>query len=353
MVNAAAVPGAAPPSSHHERDKNTETGMKKRWLIGLILVAAVGGALWWRTRPAGAVFWQGYAEADYVTVGPTLQGRLTQIMVARGTQVKAGDVLFTQDDVDDRAALAQAQAAQAQAEAQLADLRQGSKPQEIAAAEANLADAQATADKAADDLRRNQALLLTGFATRQLVSEEQSDARSAAAHVTSMKAALDLAKAPTGRDAVIAAQVQQVAGLRAATAQMQWRLDQRTGRAPAAGKIADVLAQPGETLNAGDGVISLLPPGNIFVRFFVGETQLANVHLGDQVRLVCDSCPKNLTGAVSFIAPETEYTPPVIYSDSQRDKLVTEVEAVPPPDQATLFNPGMPVQVFPMAPPPP
>jgi len=323
--------------------------MKRRLLVGLVLVLVIVGALWWRTRTPGGVVWQGYAEADYVTIGPTEQGKLTELLVARGDHVSAGQVLFTQDKINDQAALAQAQAAQAQAEAQLDNLRQSERPEEIAAAEANLAGAQAAEAKAADDLRRNRMLLRSGFATQQLVAQETQDEATAAAQVKMMQATLELAKAPSGRDEAIMAQEQQVAALAAATKQAQWMLDQRTGRAPAAGVIADVLAQPGETLDAGDGVISLLPPENIFVRFFVGETELAHVHLGDQVKLVCDSCPTNLTGTISFIAPEAEYTPPVIYSDSQREKLVTEVEARPPLAQATLLNPGMPVEVSPLA----
>jgi HlyD family secretion protein len=322
--------------------------MKRRLLLIFALVLVVGGLLYWRTRPAEGVFWQGYADADYVTIGPVLQGKLTQVLVARGQIVPVGTVLFTQDAIDDQAALAQAQAAEAQAEAQLDNLRQGSKPQEIAAAVANLAAAKAAAFKAHDDLRRNQALVKAGFATRQLVAEEAADARNADAQVASLQAMLDLAEAPTGRDAEIAGQVQQVAALAAAAKQAQWMLDQRTGRAPASGVIADVLAQPGETLDVGAGVISLLPPQNIFIRFFVGETELANIHLGDQVKLVCDSCTPGLTGTISFIKPQAEYTPPVIYSDSQREKLVTEVEARPATAQATLFNPGMPVQVSPI-----
>ena len=323
--------------------------MRRRLLLGLVLVLVIVGALWWRTRPVGGTVWQGYAEADYVTIGPTEQGKLTQLLVARGDHVPAGAVLFTQDKVNDEAALAQAQAAQAQAEAQLDNLRQAQRPQEIAAAEANLAGAQAAEAKTADDLRRNQMLLRSGFATQQLVAQETADEATAQAQVKSLEATLELAKAPSGRDDAIMAQEQQVAALQAATKQAQWMLDQRTGRAPAAGIIADVVAQPGETLDAGAEVISLLPPENIFVRFFVGETELAHVHLGDQVKLVCDSCPTNLVGTVSFIAPEAEYTPPVIYSDSQREKLVTEVEARPPLAQAVLLNPGMPVEVSPMA----
>jgi HlyD family secretion protein len=104
---------------------------------------------------------------------------------------------------------------------------------------------------------------------------------------------------------------------------------------------------------AGAPVISLLPPGNIFVRFFVPEPDLARVHLGDQVAIRCDNCPADLVGTISFIAPQAEYTPPVIYSDENRAKLVYQVEARPPPARAGAINPGQPVTIAPIAPPAP
>jgi HlyD family secretion protein len=124
-----------------------------------------------------------------------------------------------------------------------------------------------------------------------------------------------------------------------------WRLSQRRVTAPVTARVADVLARPGETMAAGAPVISLLPPGNIFVRFFVPETDLAKIHLGDRVGIICDSCPQDLSGTVSFIAPQAEYTPPVIYSDETRAKLVFMIEARPPRERATVLNPGQPVTV--------
>jgi HlyD family secretion protein len=129
---------------------------------------------------------------------------------------------------------------------------------------------------------------------------------------------------------------------------VQWRIDQRHVTSPVAGVVADVLARPGETIPAGGPVVSLLPPENIFVRFFVPEPMLALVHRGDPVALVCDNCPGNLTATISFIAPQVEYTPPVIYSEASRAKLVTLVEARPPLAQAVLLNPGQPIAVRPV-----
>jgi HlyD family secretion protein len=127
-----------------------------------------------------------------------------------------------------------------------------------------------------------------------------------------------------------------------------WRLNQRHVSAPVAGVVADVLARPGETLAAGAPVVSLLPPGNIFVRFFVPEPMLARVHHGDQVLLTCDNGPTDFVATVSFIAPQAEYTPPVIYSGETRAKLVFMVEARPRADQAAQLNPGQPVAVRPI-----
>ena len=94
-----------------------------------------------------------------------------------------------------------------------------------------------------------------------------------------------------GRPAEIEAQKSLVDSLEAALKQAQWRLDQRSVAAPEAGLVADVIAFPGETLAAGAPVVSLLPPQNIFVRFFIPEPELAKVHVGDKVAFACDNCP--------------------------------------------------------------
>jgi HlyD family secretion protein len=151
-----------------------------------------------------------------------------------------------------------------------------------------------------------------------------------------------------GREGEIKAQQAMVEAARSAIGMAQWRLDQRQVLSPVSGVVADVLARPGETLEAGAPVVSLLPPENIFIRFFVPEPMLAKVHRGDDVTVVCDNCPADLKATISFIAPQAEYTPPVIYSESSRSKLVYLVEARPRLGQARLFNPGQPVMVRPL-----
>ena len=318
-----------------------------RGVLAVALLAAGAGAAgwWWLNRATDPPAWQGYADAEYVRVSPTLTGRIVGIAVARGDQVTAGAPLFTQDDADDKAARDAAAGKLAEAKARLDNLQTASRDTEIAQARADLADQTATRDRMAKDLVRNEELLRTGAASRQTVDQQRADLSSAVARVEAANAKLEQMRSPTGRQYEIAAQNAMVEQARAALAQAEWQLDQRHVTTPVAALVSDTYARPGETINAGVPVVSLLPPQNILVRFFVPETDLASIHVGEKLAIGCDGCAPGLTATVSFIAPQPEYTPPVIYSESNRDKLVYLVEAHPPPDQAVRFKPGQPVDV--------
>ena len=317
-------------------------------LAVLALILVVGVVLVLRPAPPGPTQWQGYAEADFVKVAPTQQGLVTALHVARGDRVVLGQPLFEQDATADQAAAEQAERQLRQAEAQLANLQNPAKPTEIAQAVANLADAEAARDRVAADLARNRELLKTGSATAQLVDQETADVRSAEAKIAATRAALDNSRAAIGRPQEVQGASAGVEAARAALAQARWRLDQRRVVAPVGGVIADVLAQPGETLAAGAPVVSLLPPRNVFVRFFIPEPGLAQVRVGSAVALVCDGCPPDLQGRVSFIAPQAEYTPPFIYSETTKDKFVYLAEARLDAAPSAPLNPGEPVTVKPL-----
>ncbi len=323
--------------------------MFRRILVLAALAAVVLAAAWtlFRPRPPPPIAWQGYAEADFVKVGPTQPGLLTAVHVARGDRVVKGQPLFEQDAADDRAAVEQAHRLLQQARDQLANLLSPAKPSEIEQARANLRDAEAARDRAQEDLGRSSALLQSGSATQKTVDQQTADLRSAEAKVAAATAALSTAQAPMGRPGEIDAQESLVDSLEAALKKAQWQLDQRSVAAPEAGLVADVMAFPGETLAAGAPVVSLLPPQNIFVRFFVPEPELAHVHVGDEVAFSCDNCPADLGGNVSFISPQAEYTPPFIYSERTRSKFVFLAEARPPPSEAARLDPGEPVTVKP------
>jgi HlyD family secretion protein len=136
------------------------------------------------------------------------------------------------------------------------------------------------------------------------------------------------------------------AALRTAQARVntsQTRLARRKVFSPVEGTVEQVYYRAGELVMPGRPVVALLPPGNLKVRFFVDEPRLAQIKIGDVVRVGCDGCGDDLTAKVSFIARSSEFTPPVIYSLEERHKLVYLIEALP--DQPQKLRVGQPVSV--------
>jgi HlyD family secretion protein len=136
------------------------------------------------------------------------------------------------------------------------------------------------------------------------------------------------------------------AALRQAKANLEWsqtRLARRNAYSPGEGTIEQIYYRPGETVPAGRPVLALLPPGNLKIRFFAPQSVLPEIKYGEAVQVSCDGCEKGLTAKVSFIARSAEYTPPVIYSQEERAKLVFLIEARP--DSPDKFRVGQPVTV--------
>ncbi|MGB8747263.1 MAG: efflux RND transporter periplasmic adaptor subunit [Pseudolabrys sp.] len=136
------------------------------------------------------------------------------------------------------------------------------------------------------------------------------------------------------------------AALRQAKANLDWsqtRLMRRNAYSPGDGTVEQVYYRPGETVPAGRPVVAILPPGNLKLRFFAPQAILPTIKYGDIVEVSCDGCEKGLTAKVSFIARSAEYTPPVIYSQEERAKLVFLIEARP--EQPDKFRVGQPVTV--------
>jgi len=136
------------------------------------------------------------------------------------------------------------------------------------------------------------------------------------------------------------------AELRSADARVntsQTRLARRKLASPVTGTVQQLYFRPGEMVPAGRPVLAILPPGNLKVRFFVPEKVLPSITYGDVVTVRCNGCAEQ-TAKVSFIAKSAEYTPPVIYSLEERNKLVFLIEALP--EQPDKLRVGQPVDVF-------
>jgi HlyD family secretion protein len=294
--------------------------------------------------PSPAV--QGYVEGEFVYVSSTGAGTLDALSVRRGAQVRAGDPLFTLDNVPEKAARDQAAEQLAQARATLEDLKKGKRPFEIQSAQAQLNQAQAALALAGQELARQEQLAaVPGAAARQDLDRARSSRDQDSQRAAQLEA--DLKTAQTGsRDDQIAAAQAGVRALEAALARAEWDLSQKSRAAPAAGLVFDTLYRPGEWVAAGRPVVALLPPENVKVRAFVAETRVGAIHPGDAVRVTVDGVRQALAGKVSFISPQAEYTPPVIYSQESRGKLVFMVEAVFDAATAANLHPGQPVDVL-------
>lgn len=136
------------------------------------------------------------------------------------------------------------------------------------------------------------------------------------------------------------------AALRSAEARLnsaKTRLVRRRVNSPATGTIQEVYFRGGEQVPAGRPIVSLLPPDNVRVRFFVPQAKLPAIHIGDKVAVTCDGCASDLVARVSFISAQAEFTPPVIYSQEERARLVFRVEATP--ERPADLRTGQPVSV--------
>ena len=251
--------------------------------------------------------WLGYAEGDNAFVAAPQAGWVAHMRVQRGDAVKVGDVLFALDDTSQASARDQAEAAIALAEGQMGEAR------------ANLVLTQ-------KELVRQSGLLRAHAGTKQNYDIAKSNYDQAVARIAQITA--------------------QEAQARATLANARYQLSERDVVSKTNGRVEDVYFRTGEYAPAMTPVVSILPPQNVYVRFFVPETQFAHVKLGQRVSIGCDGCPQGLTAKIAFIAQQEEFTPPVIFSNGSREKLVFKVEARVP--GGLKLNPGQPVQVRPL-----
>jgi HlyD family secretion protein len=268
--------------------------------LGLILALVLAGC-----GQSDNDHWLGYAEGDYAYISAPQAGWVVSIAVQRGDFVSKGQVLFTLDDTSQVAARDTATA-------------------EIAQAEGQLVQAKATLDLAQKELVRQTGLLTSHATSQQNYDQAKSTEETAAAQVAQIIATENQA--------------------RAALANAAYQLTQRQVISQTQGRIEDVYFRQGEYAPAMTPVIEVLPPENVYVRFFVPESDLSRLHLNERVLIDCDGC-QPITAKVAFIASQEEFTPPVIFSISSRDKLVFKAEARLP--GGLKLNPGQPVDVRP------
>lgn len=310
-----------------------------------LVIAALGPAA---CNGNGEATFQGWVEAELVFVGPDEAGRVQTLAVKEGTAVEIGKPLFSVDNDLQVSDLQASIAAVAQAKAQLARLEAAQqRKEEIAVLQAQERRAESAVALSTIELERQKTLTAKGIASKAALDTAQANYDRDKASLEEIRRQIDVARMAS-REEDIAAARESLAAAEARRVSSQTRLDRRKVMSPVTGTVQQVYYRPGEMVPAGKPVVALLPPGNLKFRFFVPESMLPKLALGGTVLIRCDGCTGDLTARIDFLARSAEYTPPVIYSQDERSKLVFLVEARPTrPDG---FRVGQPVSVVVPAP---
>jgi len=307
--------------------------------LATVLLAACGG-------DPDAV-WNGYVEGEFVYLAAPQAGYLKTLDVARGARVVAAEQVFAIAPDPDAQALAAAEARVEAARSRIDNLSEPRRRPEIAALAALVHAAETALRLANTQLVQQEALAKSRFISQARLDEARATRDGEAARLDAARQQLATYRDSFGRKAEVAAARAELEAAGADAALRQWQLARKTVAAPAAGEIADTYFQPGEWVGAGQPVASLLPDGRRRIRFYVPEREVAGLAPGQAVTVRCDGCGDAFDARIDFIAAEAEYTPPVIYSEKARTRLVFRVEAVPAPEFAAGLRPGLPVDVVP------
>lgn len=309
--------------------------MRRLMLCGAVAVLA-GCA----QKPADS--YSGYVEAQAVSIDAPQSGWLTAVHVDRGDLVAPGELLFALDSTPQQAALTGAESRAAAAAATAADLGKGARAADIAPLLAQQRQAQAQLDLAKANEARYAQLQPGGYVSPAQMDNLRAATRSAQADLDNVEKQIADRQLAARTDQLRAAEAQAEAA-KTDTVQAQWTVSDRDVKSRLAGRIDERLREPGEFVAAGAPVVTVLPKGREFVRFYVPQADLPKLRIGQGVRIACDNCRGGLRGRIRFISQVAEFTPPVIYSVSERQKLMFLVEATP--DDPDALRAGQPVDV--------
>ena len=319
--------------------------------LALALAVALTAFALWRVfapAPNGGGAFLGYIEGETLYIGPNEGERLASLSVAAGSNVKIGDPLFAMSTTLLDRSRDEAAARIAQLDAQVANLKASmNRPEQVAVLQAAMERAEAALTLSHSDYERQRKLFAEGHVSKAALDRAAMARARDEASLKETRRQMQVARMASRTQEIDAAEALQKQA-RAQLDALNLRIARQNVVAPAEGVIQDVFFRPGEVVNAGQPVVALLPPENRKVRFYVSEPRLHEIKLGGRMKVSCDGCANDLYGRVSFIANRQEFTPPVIFSDDERVKLVFKAEARL--EGAARDLPlGMPVSVSPEA----
>ena len=313
----------------------------RKWILSSVLVLVVF-LVSCSDQQQGSYL--GYVDGKYIYLSSSVSGVLINRLVRRGDHVKQGQKLYQLDPNPQHSELQQAEAQLEQSRQTLANLIRGQRETVLEEIIAQQRQAQADYVLASQEIKRYRKLYKDGA-----VGKAELDQRVAtynASHEKVKELNANLAEAKLGaRKHLIFAQEADVEAARAKIKELNWELGQKTLYANKSGLIFDTFYRTGEYVPAGQAVLALLPPQNIRLKFFVPESVVSRIKVGEKVTFSCDSCKTAGSATIYYISPQAEYTPPVIYSRDTREKLVYRVEADMSANEAVKYHPGQPIEV--------
>jgi len=290
--------------------------------------------------------WQGYVEGEYVYLATSVAGRLQQLPISRGQDVKEGELLFSLENQPETFAVQEAETKMFSAQAKLQDLQKGQRPSELEALNARKSQAQTDLALSEKETARVEALFKQNLIQKENVDIARANVQRNKAKLAEAEAQLHTAQLGSREDQIKSAE-NDVLNAQATLQKTQWTLAQKSLVAPQSGKIHEIYYRVGEWINAGTPILALLPPSSVKLRFYVPENVLGQLQVGQTVKMSCDSCKNELTATINFISTQAEYTPPVLYNLENRAKLVWRIEAKPFSSEiAKQLHVGQPIDII-------
>lgn len=284
----------------------------------------------------------GYVEGENIYLASPFYGVLEQLAVVRGQHVEKGQLLFKLDSNPQAINYQQIQADLEQAKNILVDIQKPKRQPEIAAIEAQIEQAEARIKLAQIRAGRYEKLFSRQATDKDSVDAAETTLQQEQDTKLQYSANLELAKLGNREDQIKAQQAQ-VKSLMAKLNEARWELAQKTLFAPASGVVFDTYFRQGEYVAAQQPVLSLLTANNIYIEFFVPLNYLAQLKVGQRITFNCDGCAENNMAQISYVSPDAEYLPPLVYSRDNSTKLVFRIKAsIANP---MVFKTGQPVVV--------
>jgi HlyD family secretion protein len=289
----------------------------------------------------GEIVLSGNIEVTDAQVSFKVPGRMIERLVTEGDRIKSGQLVARLDDTEQQEQLALSRAELAGAEAAYAALQAGSRPQEIAEAEATLHSAEADRDRLHLDFARQLALHNKDAIADRELEASQAELKVAEARVVEAAERFKLVQAgPRVED--IAQGRARVDQARAAVALAATQVANTLLVSPLNGVVLSKNIEPGEYVSPGTPVVTVADVAHVWVRAYVNQTDLGRVRLGQKLAVHTDTFPnKSYEGTIGFISSEAEFTPKTVQTTKERVKLVFRIK-IDLDNANDELKPGMP-----------